>query len=74
MADPIPSGTKRTIFLALLALSLSGCIGSAVRDAKCQSWGARPGSDAYVNCRAQLEAARRRGHVCNSFGATTVCS
>lgn len=26
-------------------------------DKKCQSYGAKPGSDAYVACRAQLEAA-----------------
>jgi hypothetical protein len=26
----------------------------AAHDAKCQSYGAKPGTDAYVNCRVQL--------------------
>ena len=29
-------------------------------DQKCQSYGAKPGSDAYVACRAQLEAGNNR--------------
>jgi len=28
-------------------------------DKTCQSYGAKPGSDAYVSCRAQLEGSRR---------------
>lgn len=56
--------------VAILALNLSlvslgGCITdewaaerNAKDDQKCQSYGARPGSDAYVNCRAQLDSAR----------------
>jgi hypothetical protein len=48
-------------------LSLIGCAEykaklaaerAAVDDAKCQSYGAKPGDPAYVQCRAQLDAAR----------------
>lgn len=55
----------RVMAILALSLSLGGCITddliaerNARDDQKCQSYGARPGSDAYVNCRAQLDSAR----------------
>lgn len=33
---------------------------NAKDDQQCLSYGAQKGSDAYVNCRAQLEASRRQ--------------
>ena len=54
----------------LLLLMLGGCqtleesraaqraAAQAQDDQKCQGFGARPGTDAYVNCRAQLDSAR----------------
>jgi hypothetical protein len=50
----------------VLAILLCGCMTreqqiaeqNAKDDQKCLSYGARPGSDAYVNCRAQLDGAR----------------
>lgn len=52
----------------LLLLLLTGCLGEEERiaaanakdDQQCLSYGAQKGTDAYVNCRAQLEAARRQ--------------
>lgn len=48
------------------AASLGGCMtrdqqiaaANARDDQKCLSYGARPGTDAYVTCRAQLDGAR----------------
>jgi hypothetical protein len=43
----------------LLALAVGGCVdGAKLDDAKCQGYGAALGSPAYVQCRAQLDAAR----------------
>jgi len=49
----------------LLAASLAGCVTAeeqarqvALQDSKCRSYGAVPGSSAYVQCRAQLDAAQ----------------
>jgi hypothetical protein len=51
-----------------LAASLVGCATeseaerlarvAALDDAKCKSYGGQPGTQAYVQCRAQLDAAR----------------
>ena len=65
----------RTAVLAALALTLSGCAGSPARywfdrageekrlaaehDTRCRSYGAKPGTPAYVNCMAQLDATDR---------------
>lgn len=54
----------------LLALLLAGCMSSEERlaannakdDQQCLSYGAKPGTDAYVNCRTQLESARRQAN------------
>jgi uncharacterized protein YceK len=53
----------RKILLRLaFCLLLGGCATQAqidaADDAKCVSYGARPGDAAYVTCRAQLDAAR----------------
>ena len=56
----------RVMAILALSLSLGGCLTSeqliaernAKDDQKCQGYGARPGTDAYVNCRAQLDSAR----------------
>jgi hypothetical protein len=52
--------------LLLTAILLCGCMTreqqvaeqNARDDQKCMSYGARPGTDAYINCRAQLDGAR----------------
>jgi hypothetical protein len=52
--------------LLVSAMLLCGCMTREERiaaqnardDQKCLSYGARPGTDAYVNCRAQLDGAR----------------
>ncbi|SDS77279.1 hypothetical protein SAMN05444158_3151 [Bradyrhizobium canariense] len=59
---------KKLILLVAVvsATSLAGCMTrdqqiAAVNtrdDQKCLGFGARPGTDAYVNCRAQLDSAR----------------
>ena len=50
----------KILSILLVATTLSGCAGqrAAYDDGKCRSYGAAPGSSAYVNCRAQLDAAR----------------
>jgi hypothetical protein len=52
------------IAILIVPLLLGGCVSfdpkalAAHDDAKCQSYGAKPGDPAYVQCRAQLDAAR----------------
>jgi hypothetical protein len=60
----------RIILALVLALPLCGCQtdqermaefkarNNALDDQKCLGYGARPGTDAYVNCRANLDSAR----------------
>lgn len=63
---------RRALFLSLLLLS--GCLGEEERlaaanakdDQQCLSYGAKKGSDAYVTCRAQLEASRRQADATRS--------
>jgi predicted ATPase len=78
---------KTILFACLL---LTGCITAQeraaqldlVEDQQCQSYGAKPGSDAYVACRTQVAnqrsanraAAINSGTVCQSYGTTTVCN
>ena len=53
--------------LIAMAALLGGCDLIAQRqaylaaqdDARCQSYGAQPGSDAYVNCRSQMHTQRQ---------------
>lgn len=69
-------GKEAMRFVAILALSLSlgGCLTdeqliaerNAKDDQKCQGFGARPGSDAYVNCRAQMDSARTTARAIDS--------
>jgi hypothetical protein len=65
--DPLPVryscwiGIMRRLCIMLTAIApaLAGCVDVAkVDDDKCQSYGAKPGEPAYVQCRAQLDAAR----------------
>ncbi len=57
---------RKTYVLCAVCLLLGGCGLSekiaaqqaAIDDAKCQSYGAKAGEPAYVQCRAQLDAAR----------------
>jgi hypothetical protein len=58
-------------FAVISLLLLGGCQTAAERmaaiqarnadadDRQCQSFGARPGTDAYISCRTQLEVGRR---------------
>ena len=57
----------RIAMCLLLGVALAGCTSSersaqiaANEDAACQSYGFKPGSDAYVNCRTQLAATRQQ--------------
>lgn len=63
---------KISICAAVCAL-LGGCAyqaqiaagHAATDDAKCQSYGSRPGDAAYAQCRAQLDAARTQANAIN---------
>ena len=46
--------------IVLASLGLAACAAqfAKIDDSKCQGYGARTGSQAYVQCRAQLDAAR----------------
>src|SRR5262252_1826323 len=57
------TSTVLTIFaVATLATALTGCVTAqeraaqvnAVQDATCRSWGLKPGTDGYANCRMEL--------------------
>jgi len=50
----------RIAIIVLASLMLAACAQNYGRidDAKCQGYGAHVGSQAYVQCRAQLDAAR----------------
>jgi hypothetical protein len=66
MYDQCAAGAKIILVTVLLLLSLGGCASdpppnyAAMDDAQCQSFGAKPGTDIYVNCRMQL-ASQREG-------------
>jgi hypothetical protein len=58
---------RSIVLLCALAILVSGCADWKAKlaakqdtedDAKCQSSGGKPGDPAYVQCRAQLDAAR----------------
>lgn len=49
----------RVVFVVLCAGLLAGCLASleevtAAHDQQCRSYGAQPGSDAYIQCRMML--------------------
>ena len=56
----------KLISAIVLAACVAGCVSdqerlarlAAIDDGKCQGYGAKPGTPAYVQCRAQLDAAR----------------
>jgi hypothetical protein len=58
----------KTIRAFLVLLSLAGCanhgpprdFAAEADDAQCRSYGARPGTDAYIGCRTNLAAAKRQ--------------
>jgi hypothetical protein len=57
----------RAVIVFIALLSLAGCAGHGptrdyvgeADDAKCRSYGAKPGTDAYVACRSRIGAARQ---------------
>jgi hypothetical protein len=60
----------RALMLIAMALTLSGCLTAEERarmaaeqnaadDAKCQSYGAKPGTDIYVTCRMRVVEQRQ---------------
>jgi hypothetical protein len=70
--------TRTLIALCALTVGLSGCAEYKARlaaqqaaedDAKCQSYGAKPGEPAYVQCRAQLDAARTQAAATEAYTA-----
>lgn len=83
----------RILWVFIGVLVLSGCasrqeIASRVAagdDAQCRSYGAAPGSDAYIGCRSRLSAAHTNAeaiaansddgpHACTKIGTTTLCN
>jgi hypothetical protein len=52
----------RNFAAAMFCMALAGCASpgqiAASDDAQCRSYGAQPGSDAYVSCRTQLTTTR----------------
>jgi len=68
----------RELIVLVVALSLAGCMTREERiaaqnakdDQKCLGYGARPGTDAYVNCRAQLDAARTNAEAIDDAAIT----
>lgn len=76
--------------LLIAAFFLTACAGSeqikarmaSEHDAKCRSFGAQPGTDAYLQCRLALErnvSAERAaivsgGAICNQVGTAVVCN
>jgi len=66
---------KLLLFIPLSAMLVAGCAEYEARlaaqhaaedDAKCQSYGAKVGEPAYVQCRAQLDAARTQASATSS--------
>jgi hypothetical protein len=60
--------TMKRVFVLLSLISLAGCIATTSPqdlarqdDAVCRSYGAAPGTDAYVNCRSQRDNTRQQG-------------
>jgi hypothetical protein len=57
---------NRYILLAAIGLALSGCVSveearaqrDAFDDAECRNFGAKPGTEAYVRCRTDLQRNR----------------
>jgi len=49
----------RYVALPLAALLLSGCVNhaqvEAQNDQRCQTYGAKPGADAYLKCRIEVD-------------------
>lgn len=70
---------KRAVLLALL---LSGCVTAAERearfdsadDARCQGYGAKAGTDAYVNCRVQMSNQRASLRAARAADGPTTCT
>ena len=72
-------------YFAIFALSLALCACqtpeeiAAADDARCRSYGARPGSDAYINCRVVQQKIRSdeniaaAGTTCTMIGNTMSC-
>ena len=69
----------RVFLVPLVALALSGCMTNEERlaarnakdDQKCVSFGAQPGTDAYISCRAQLDSARTTAGAMQDAAAIT---
>jgi hypothetical protein len=59
---------QKPVMACLAFLTLAGCanhgpvrdIVAEADDAQCRSYGARPGTDAYIACRTNIAAARRQ--------------
>jgi hypothetical protein len=70
----------KLVVAIMLAASLAGCMSEAERkarfaaidDGKCQGYGAQPGTPAYVQCRAQLDAARTQAQATAAAGMAAV--
>jgi hypothetical protein len=70
--------TRTIVVLCALTVGLGGCADYYARlraeraaedDGKCQSYGAKPGDPGYVQCRAQLDAARTQASATSSAAA-----
>ncbi|MFS8115186.1 hypothetical protein QD460_25970 [Rhizobium jaguaris] len=68
---------KRTIAVAVaVTLSLSGCVSHAIHDksddANCQAYGAKPGTEMYMNCRLQTDANRSAHRIAAAQGQMAI--
>jgi hypothetical protein len=54
----------RIAIIMLMSTILTACAAqfAKIDDSKCQSYGARTGTPAYVQCRAQMDAARTQSN------------
>src|SRR5688572_29348513 len=57
-------GSMRFLILVSLSLGLAGCVSdgsqwASTDDQTCQGYGAKPGSDIYVQCRMSIQDQRR---------------
>ena len=74
----------RKLVVLALALALAGCAQSAEQrmqriwaqrqldEDKCRSYGSKPGDPAYVQCRAQLDAARTQADATAAQSTTVI--
>jgi hypothetical protein len=63
----------RAVLVVLLGMGLAGCqtaemkaAEQAANDQTCQSYGAKPGSDIYIQCRLQMDSLNQQRRIARS--------